>query len=359
MASQVTRFYTFYTIEISTLVIIAFLLVAGLIFRKEKSREMKRILQIAVFAGLISAETLFFEYFNSTLSVALQSHSAGLCAFVVAILLCVKEFFTLLIILFWNLYVDFCLYKSDDHVRKKMRWSLILVCVVSGTFTLIYVPLCILSPASQLPVVIWNLFIAISLSIQLFYVINAIWIVWSARKRRQPPTFLRLDLFLIPIAVGYALSLIPEFPDIRNLSYAIAVLLTWITLRMRGRYVDPTTGFYNQTFLRSMNEYMEKRGFPNGVGVLFKVPEHGEKLIPILDGLKPSDAEIFFLGENACLLMSGPQKESVLRLLIKTVKLKTAQEDKTLTISTAFAIREKEESMEDFTRRLLELTPAG
>jgi hypothetical protein len=75
--------------------------------------------------------------------------------------------------------------------------------------------------------------------------------------------------------------------------------------------------------------------------------------------LVPSDAEIFFIGENEYLLMSGPQKESVLKLLIKTVKLKAAAEDSSLEIDTAYAIREKEETAEDFTKRLLELTPAG
>lgn len=49
----------------------------------------------------------------------------------------------------------------------------------------------------------------------------------------------------------------------------------------------------------------------------------------------------------------------MLKLLIKTVKLKAAAEDSSLEIDTTYAIREKEETAEDFTKRLLELTPAG
>ncbi len=52
--------------------------------------------------------------------------------------------------------------------------------------------------------------------------------------------------------------------------------------------------------------------------------------------------------------MAGRIKESVLKLFIKSVKLKAAEEDSSMEISTAFCIREEEESAEAFTERLLE-----
>ncbi len=349
---------SFYIIEISTIMIAVLLLATGLAVRKSGNRELDRVLQITLFVGLLSGLTLFFEYYLSTLAGPLNSYSVWLTAFISAILSCAREFLTLLIIVFWNMFVDYSMYKSYDHVRKKLKKSLILVSLVSGIFTVLYATAQVYSPIFNLPVIIWNTFYILSLVIQVLYVINAIWIVWSGKNMRKPPTFLRLDLFLIPIAVGYTLYLIPGVPDIRNLSYAVAAGLTFITLMKRGRYVDAVTGFYNKTFLRSMNEYMEKHGYPNGTGVYFKAKANGAKLIPVLENLKPSDAEIFFIGENEYLLMSGPQKESVLKLLIKTVKLKAAAEDSSLEIDTAYAIREKEETAEDFTKRLLELTPA-
>ncbi len=347
--------YIFYIIEIATLVIAAFVLVAGLIVRKGKNGDLDRVLQIALFVGLLSAVSLFAQYYANTWMADLAVRNIWLGAFLTAILNCGKEFFTLLIIMFWNMYVDYCTYKSYDHVRKKLKKSLLLMCVVSAVFTLIYMIVVALPFPDSMITGVMTTFVIVSFGIQLLYVINAVGIVWSARKMRKPPTFLRLDLFLIPIAVGcimYFFNIILGIHDVRNLCYAIAVLLTFLTLMRRGRYVDPATGFYNRTFLRSMNEYMEKNGYPNSIGVYFTAPGSEGKLVPILDSLKPSDSEIFSLGENEYLLMSGPQKESVIRLLIKTVKLKTAQEDSSLSVSTAYAIRDKEESTEAFTRRL-------
>ena len=75
----------------------------------------------------------------------------------------------------------------------------------------------------------------------------------------------------------------------------------------------------------------------------------------VLDGVKPQDAEIFSLGENEYLLVAGPQKESVLKLLIRGIRNRAAEEDGSMEIKTAYAIREKEESTQDFTKRLLKL----
>lgn len=347
--------YIFYIIEIITLVIAAFVLVAGLIVRKGKNGDLDRVLQIALFVGLLSSVSLFAQFYANTWMADLAVRNIWLGAFLTAVLNCGKEFFALLIIIYWNMYVDYCTYKSYDHVRKKLKKTLLLVSVVSAVFTLIYMIVVALPFPDSMIIGVMTTFVIVSFGIQLLYVINAVWIVWSARKRRKPPTFLRLDLFLIPIAVGfimYLFNITLGIHDVRNLCYAVAVLLTFLTLMRRGRYVDPATGFYNRTFLSSMNEYMEKNGYPNSIGVYFKAPESEGKLIPILDSLKPSDAEIFSFGKDEYLLMSGPQKESVIRLLIKSVNLKAAEEGCGFTVQTAYAIRGKDETPEAFTKRL-------
>ena len=54
------------------------------------------------------------------------------------------------------------------------------------------------------------------------------------------------------------------------------------------------------------------------------------------------------------LLMAGIQRESVLKLLIKSVKLGLAEKDSSLTVTGDYSIRQKDESSSDFTKRLLE-----
>ena len=347
----------FYLIEISSIVIAAFLLLTAVIAGNRKSREWNMILRIVLSVLLLSVLTLFYDFYNgNSAELLIRRNLSWLSAFLTAVLNCAKEFFTLLIILFWNMFVDYCTCKSYDHIRKKQKKGLILVGAVSAFFTVAYAYAMVFATDLRVAVVIWNTFFFLNLGIQLLFVVNAIWIVWSGRKRRKPPTFLRLDLFLIPVTAGYILFSIPGVPDIRNLSFAVGAALTVIALMRRGSYVDAETGFYNRTFLRSMNEYMEKHGYPNSIGVYFSAPGSEGKLIPILDSLKPADAEFFSFGKDEYLLLSGPQKESVIRLLIRSVNLKAEQEGCDFTVQTAYAIRGKEETPEAFTKKLSEMT---
>ena len=100
---------------------------------------------------------------------------------------------------------------------------------------------------------------------------------------------------------------------------------------------------------------MQKSGYPNGIGICFKAPGNGEKLIPVLNSIKPADAEIFSLGEDQFLVMGGPQSKSAIRLLIKAATLKAKEADSSMEIESSYAIREKDESTEAFTKRLLDL----
>ncbi len=59
--------------------------------------------------------------------------------------------------------------------------------------------------------------------------------------------------------------------------------------------MDPISGLYNRQYLLAMNAYMEKKGYPNGIGIYFGAPHSHGMLVGILDQTKPNDAEIRFL----------------------------------------------------------------
>ncbi len=73
-------------------------------------------------------------------------------------------------------------------------------------------------------------------------------------------------------------------------------------------------------------------------------------VIYILDG-----CDIPF-GDGEFLLMAGPQKESVIRLLINGVKLSASEQGDIPEIETRYAIRNEDETTEEFTARLLALS---
>ena len=284
-----------------------------------------------------------------------------------------REALFLQIIVFWNRFVDYAVYRSLDHVKKKYRRAILPALSISCIFIAVHLIQSRHYREFASPInICMDLMGFLCYVLQFYYLANAIWIAWKSTKERKAPTFLRVDRFIIPMIIGFLLNylvvLVPD--DIFKRYYSlfewfgfdtrfpfllISAILTWQTVEKRYRYMDPANGFYNKEFLSDMNDYMEKSGYPNGVGVYFRSPGSKGKLIPVLNQLKPADAEIFSLGEDEYLLMAGPQKESVLRLLIKSVELGLAEEDKTLEVKSAYAVREQEESTEDFTKQLLEL----
>ena len=284
-----------------------------------------------------------------------------------------REALFLQIIVFWNRFVDYAVYRSLDHVKKKYKRAILPALLLACILTLARL---IYSPAYRKfnnPLnICMDLVGVLCYILQFYYLANAIWIAWKSKKERKAPTFLRLDRFIIPMIIGFLLNymivLVPD--DLFQQYYSffewfgfdtrfpfllISAILTWHTVEKRYRYMDPINGFYNKEFLQDMNAYMEKSGYPNGVGVYFQSPGSKGKLIPVLNQQKPADAEIFSVGEDAYLLMAGPQKESVLRLLVKSVEIGLAQTDKGLEVKSAYAIKEPGESTEAFTKRLLEL----
>ena len=347
----------FFGVEIVSIIIIAVLLLTDKHLIRRDTMESKRIFSIAVLTAAGSVINMLSTVYDFNFSTKPGEKWYVLYAFVLSLLCCIKEMMSLQIIIGWNLFVDYGIYGSYDHVIKKYKRIRIPCVVMSVLFILFYVIFDSYLKYGGAAVSIMNGFTYLCCVLQFILAANACLIVLSAKKMRKPPSFLRLDVFIVPVVLGYILNLLPVInkADYRSICMAIAVVLTWRSVLNRYKYVDPYTGFFNRDFLDSMNEYMEKSGYPNGVGVYFNVPGNGDKLVPVLIGLKPQDAEIFSLGEDEYLLMAGAQKESVLKLLIKSIKLKASKEDSSMEISTSYAIREKEESVKAFADRLLKL----
>jgi hypothetical protein len=349
-------------------IILALILSDGHLRRRD-TVESKRVFNIALLIGVGAFLDLFTTWVDWTFYVEPGQRGALLHAIVVVLLNCAKEMVALQIIVGWNLFVDYAIYHSYEHVQKKLRKSFIPGVILSVIFIVVYMTLSEVYMAGNQAVQAVSAFGYICMAVQVFYLINAIQIVLNAKKGRKPPSFLRLDAFLVPVILGFLfylvqimmqygllpLSMMVMQIEVRDICLAIAAVLTWISVRNRYKYVDPATGLYNREFLSSMNEYMEKSGYPNGIGICFKAPGSDGKLIPVLNGIKPADAEIFSLGEDQFLVMAGLQSQGAIRLLIKTATLKAAQADSSIKVESSYAVRQKEESPEAFTKRLLEL----
>ncbi|WP_034444054.1 hypothetical protein [Butyrivibrio sp. AE2032] len=354
---------------------LAIVFVLALIFsdghlRRRDTVESKRIFQIAVLIAVAAFFDMFITWVDWTFYVEPGEKGALFHAIFIALLNVAREMVALQVVVGWNLYVDYAIFHSYEHVQKKFKKSFIPAVIISVIFIVVYMALTegFFYEGFQTVQAI-AAFGYICIALQVFYLINAIQIVLKAHKGRKPPSFLRLDAFLVPVILGffiYLTQILMQYGllpfnrilmqnEVRDLCLAIAVVLTWISVRNRYKYVDPVTGLYNREFLSSMNEYMEKSGYPNGIGICFKAPGSEGKLIPVLNSIKPMDAEIFSLGKDEYLVMAGPQSQGAIRLLIKAATLRASETDSSMKVESSYAIRQKEESPEAFTNRLLTL----
>ena len=347
--------FIFMSVEIASIIIVMALLLSDEHLRRRDTVESKRICNIAVLVAIGSVLNIVATIYDWFIFDLVDRFSSLIAVLIIGAFCLLKELLALQVVIGWNLYVDFRIFKSYDHVLKKQKQSLIPAALLSFLFIVLYVVFNIAFAGGDTAASVIDSFVYLCYILQLIYAIGAVRIVLEAKKSRKPPSFLRLDVFLVPLVLGYILPLIPirHQCDYRSICMAIAVALSWRSVVDSYKYVDPVTGFYNRQFLSSMNEYMEKSGYPNSIGVYFDAAGSGGKLIPVLNGLKPADAEIFSLGEDKYLVMAGPQSESAIRLLIKAIRLKASQVDSSIKIESSYAIREKDETSETFTKRLL------
>ena len=168
---------------------------------------------------------------------------------------------------------------------------------------------------------------------------------------------LRLDAFIIPLFLGYltSIGILPGIIDLRFVFLAFGVILTWHRVEKRYEYMDPISGLYNRQYLLAMNAYMEKKGYPNGIGIYFGAPHSHGKLVGILDQTKPNDAEIFSIGEDEYLMMAGLQSEGAINWVIKSVRIGVEDLGNPFPVNTGYTVRGEDETYEAFTKRLLEM----
>ncbi len=260
-----------------------------------------------------------------------------------------------LLTLLWMLFIDYCVYKSPDHIRKRYTpyhiaaGAAILLSAVSVISILITFP----DPSVAVVVImLLDTFIVVPV-IQVIYIITAYRIVSGHLKERRPPLFLRLSAFIVPVVIGCVLGVFIH-SSLRSLGFAIGLLLTVRIQKNRNRYIDPDTGFYNMGFLQLMYEHLEKDGYLKGIGIIFSTPDRKDELIKAVGQLDYDNSEIILLEGGKVLLTTGEQKKEAVELIIRYVSAVASAADPPFEISSDTIVRSEGESAESFTARIIE-----
>lgn len=259
------------------------------------------------------------------------------------------------LILLWMLFVDFCVYKSQGHIKKRYPPYYILAgtgMLISG-FSMICTLIMLPAPSVWIFVLgIIETFIILPV-IQLIFAVRAYLIVTGYQRERRPPLFLRLDVFIIPVLAGCIVGNVLQ-SSFASLGFAIGLLLTWRIQGNRSRYMDQNSGFYTQDFLRVMYDHLEKRGYLNGKGVIFSAPGRTAELVNAVKQLENDNSELFLLEDGKVLITTGEQKEEAMELIIRFVQACVLANDPPFKVRSEIIERGEGESAAVFTDRIIE-----
>ena len=228
--------------------------------------------------------------------------------YVFVVALTVNEVLYMFIILQWLVFVDYILYRSKDHIRRRYKHAAFPIIILAALDTFQSV---ILFSGEEI-FYRWygmrNYLQIAKLVIELGYIIIAIILERKYTKEKREPRFLRLEAFIIPFIFG----VIFKFYDSSML--ALGIILTYSAVKRRDRYIDPDSGLYNGEYLEYLRQYRKGLGESKEYGLSIEAKGHGKEMVSLLKELLPTGISVFSLGDDTFYLISETSKKSALKM---------------------------------------------
>ena len=263
---------------------------------------------------------LFYEYVFVIILIVLNlayrfsGYYAGIWTdLIYYILPSVSEFLYMMTILQWMIFVDYSLYRSMDHIRRRYRLAALPIIAVTAADILqsIIIYGNGIDADTLMPFLYGMQFC--KMAVELGYILTAVHLVFNYEKETHQMRFIRLDAFIIPFVLG---SLFRYY----DASFmALGIILTYGAVIRRDRFIDHDTGFYSREFLDYLSKYRDEKEFTGGCGIMIYAPGHGRDMSKILSEIKPPNSNIFVLDEDLFLLLSGAVRDSASQMAVMMI----------------------------------------
>ncbi len=242
--------------------------------------------------------------------------------------------------LMWVIFVDAVLYRSTDGLKRRYRLAFVPYAVMLLILVIAFIMeiLGIAYGADFQDEVILitgmleRMYFIISFFVGAAYMIYAFRLARVYQKEIKQPVFLRLDVFIIPWAVGFlstisyflSLMFLPDgmirVPDLSVICAAISLILTFRSMRNRYLYVEYDTGFYKEEFMDKITEYMDRHHMDIHCGLALWFSKERDQMAKVLAGVKPDRSSVISLNDGSFLLLSDVRNSSAVRLLLQTLR---------------------------------------
>ena len=137
-------------------------------------------------------------------------------------------------------------------------------------------------------------------------------------KETEQPLILRLDFFVIPWIICFFNDLIP-MPPLDGFFSSLALILTWIVVSRRYKYLDQETGFYTEEFLSELDAYADRSRSKGGSVIIFETEKDENELAESIRASKPANSSVIKINKGRFLLISRVNEIKSLNYLIRIV----------------------------------------
>ncbi len=299
----------FINISSSFLEVAAIIGVVWMIMTNEPLRKRRRLQDKLIFTEclLVIALNVLIQVCKILVSFAMVMRDNDLYFFGLYALCAICEALYMMILLQWLVCVDYSLNHSMDHLRRRYRhaaWPIVIVTILDILHSLVtrYVT------DTTLIVTMAVLLHLGKLIIEMSYIIVTILMVKDYEKERREPRFLRLDAFIIPFLLGVL------FRYVDASLIGLGVILTYMAMKRRDKYIDMETDLYNAGYLDCISAYWDKKQYRDSNALIVKAPGHGDGLTKILMEIRIPDCYIIRLDESSFVILTAAVRSSFTKM---------------------------------------------
>ena len=264
-----------------------------------------------------------------------------------------EDFLYMMTILQWLMFVDYSLYRSEEHIRRRYKHAVIPIVIYTGVIVAQSVWINGPFPISDALIRLLDVSQIILLVIEGCYIASAIYLVIRHDKETREPKFFFFFFFIIPCVLGTLIR------DYDAAMMTLGILLTYIAVVKRDRYLDHDTQFFNRAFLDFLSGYRDRKKYSGGNGILIRAQGHKEDMAELLRELKPAGSNVFYLGEDRFLLLSEAIRGSAAAMAVMTITEAAETSKDPYTPEIVSIRRSGSESADAFAERLMKESMAS
>ncbi|MCR5452856.1 MAG: hypothetical protein K6F00_09535 [Lachnospiraceae bacterium] len=313
---------------------------------------------------MISIVISVLKIVEDTISPGMNVESLSYSSLIIGYL---YDMFDVVLLFVWILFVDFMIYRSEDHLRIIRPGNIKLLTVISVMETVLFIMalhgLTVSDTSSgakaNMIIKIWVVVSYYVLKlIETVMLVKTIIALMRYRNRRKGPVMFRGMPFYLPVLFGWSITFVFNYEiDLNPLGTGLGIFLLYLSMREERRFVDSDTGFFSKAYLTLLSDDDKKRNYKGGLGMLLNTDDDSRVVIEILKNARPEEIDIIRISKGTFFLVGEWKSKTVIEFFRQNIEETAVEEG--IAVSVKYGFRGEGESAEKFLTRIANGPYAG